>query len=170
MLRLCEGSAATIGGNVIVPYPPHCCNMSTWGGRGGGASGTSKLLCFVADLPMVKMKRLKGLTTMEGFPTFADITGSFGGASVNEDLWEEQLQDVLWGHCHSSSSHTHPCTHVSVGEGSSGKDDNDRPLITFMGDDTWVELFLIHFNNCHPFPSFNMRDLDMVGDGCINQA
>ena len=63
------------------------------GGRGRG--GTSKLVRFVADPPTVTMQRLKGLTT-GGLPTFADITGSFGGASVDEDSWVEQLRDAPW--------------------------------------------------------------------------
>ncbi|CAN4119159.1 unnamed protein product [Withania somnifera] len=36
-----------------------------------------------------------------------------------------------------------------------------------MGDDTWVQLFPQHFNVSHPFPSFNVKDLDTVDNGCI---
>ncbi|KAL3827278.1 hypothetical protein ACHAXA_004753 [Cyclostephanos tholiformis] len=148
--------------------PPPRRDVSTRGGEGGGvSSGTSMLLRFVADPPTVTMQRLKGLTT-GGLPTFADITGSFGGASVEEDSWVEQLRDVPWGRRRGGSSRrrTRPRARVSVGEGSSGKD--DRPLIAFVGDDTWVDLFPTHFDDCHPFPSFNTRDLDTVDDGCIH--
>jgi len=46
----------------------------------------SKLVKFVADPPTVTMQRLKGLTT-GGLPAFADISNSFGGATVDEDTW-----------------------------------------------------------------------------------
>ncbi|KAG5579730.1 hypothetical protein H5410_050357 [Solanum commersonii] len=32
--------------------------------------------------------------------------------------------------------------------------------VVMMGDDTWVQLFPQHFNISHPFPSFNVKDLD----------
>lgn len=31
-----------------------------------------------------------------------------------------------------------------------------------MGDDTWIQLFPHHFNNSHPYPSFNVKDLHTV--------
>lgn len=37
-----------------------------------------------------------------------------------------------------------------------------------MGDNTWVDLFLMQFNDCHPYPLFNTRDLDTVDDGCMS--
>ncbi|KAJ8552035.1 hypothetical protein K7X08_028478 [Anisodus acutangulus] len=39
--------------------------------------------------------------------------------------------------------------------------------VVMMGDDTWVQLFPHHFNISHPFPSFNVKDLDTVDNGCI---
>ncbi|XP_060169924.1 uncharacterized protein LOC132600639 [Lycium barbarum] len=39
--------------------------------------------------------------------------------------------------------------------------------VVMMGDDTWVQLFPDHFNISHPFPSFNVKDLDTVDNGCI---
>jgi len=59
----------------------------------------------VADPPTVTMQRLKGLTT-GGLPTFADISGSFGGASIDEDSWVEQLKEVPWDRRHHQRSTT----------------------------------------------------------------
>ncbi|CAK9165920.1 unnamed protein product [Ilex paraguariensis] len=39
--------------------------------------------------------------------------------------------------------------------------------VVMMGDDTWLQLFPHHFNSCYPFPSFNVKDLHTVDDGCI---
>ncbi|KAK4713257.1 hypothetical protein R3W88_019164 [Solanum pinnatisectum] len=39
--------------------------------------------------------------------------------------------------------------------------------VVMMGDDTWVQLFPQHFNISHPFPSFNVKDLDTVDNGCV---
>ncbi|KAL7541669.1 hypothetical protein ACHAXR_011121 [Thalassiosira sp. AJA248-18] len=110
--------------------------------------GTSKLYQFVADPPTVTMQRLKGLTT-GGLPTFADISGSFGGASIEEDSWVEQLKDVPWDRRR----------HHSL--------DESKPRMAFVGDDTWVDLFPTQFDDCHPFPSFNTRDLNTVDNGCL---
>ncbi|KAL9182545.1 hypothetical protein ACHAXT_013197 [Thalassiosira profunda] len=109
--------------------------------------GASKLYQFVADPPTVTMQRLKGLTT-GGLPTFADITGSFGGASVEEDSWVEQLKDAPWNRRRAD-----------------GRD--AKPKMAFVGDDTWADLFPAQFDDCHPYPSFNTRDLDTVDDGCL---
>lgn len=104
----------------------------------------SQLLQFVADPPTVTMQRLKGLTT-GGLPTFADISASFGGATVDEDSWVQQLV---------------------------GTDPSRRGLqqqnarMAFVGDDTWIDLFPTQFEDSHPFPSFNTRDLNTVDDGC----
>jgi phosphatidylinositol glycan class O len=111
------------------------------------ARGYSKLFQFVADPPTVTMQRLKALTT-GGLPTFADITGSFGGANIEEDSWVEQLiatRDHRSGH--------HMSGNVS--------------RIAFVGDDTWVDLFPTQFDDSHPYPSFNTRDLDTVDNGCL---
>ncbi|CAN6441121.1 unnamed protein product [Victoria cruziana] len=39
--------------------------------------------------------------------------------------------------------------------------------VLLMGDDTWMQLFPGHFHASHPFPSFNVKDLDTVDDGVI---
>nr|GME03260.1 GPI ethanolamine phosphate transferase 3 [Ipomoea batatas] len=39
--------------------------------------------------------------------------------------------------------------------------------VLMMGDDTWVQLFPKHFNKSFPFPSFNVKDLHTVDNGCI---
>jgi predicted AlkP superfamily pyrophosphatase or phosphodiesterase len=36
-----------------------------------------------------------------------------------------------------------------------------------MGDDTWTQLFPNQFQKSYPFPSFNVKDLDTVDNGCI---
>ncbi|KAF7144312.1 hypothetical protein RHSIM_Rhsim05G0234800 [Rhododendron simsii] len=38
--------------------------------------------------------------------------------------------------------------------------------VVMMGDDTWLQLFPHHFNASFPFPSFNVKDLHTVDDGC----
>ncbi|KAL4573203.1 hypothetical protein LXL04_020002 [Taraxacum kok-saghyz] len=40
--------------------------------------------------------------------------------------------------------------------------------IVMMGDDTWTQLFPTHFNKSYPYPSFNVKDLDTVDNGCIS--
>lgn len=40
--------------------------------------------------------------------------------------------------------------------------------VLMMGDDTWVQLFPHHFSKSYPFPSFNVKDLHTVDNGCIN--
>jgi GPI ethanolamine phosphate transferase 3 subunit O len=37
----------------------------------------------------------------------------------------------------------------------------------FMGDDTWEALFPQHFNRSFPYPSFNVKDLHTVDNGCM---
>ncbi|XVF18203.1 hypothetical protein REPUB_Repub11eG0001200 [Reevesia pubescens] len=39
--------------------------------------------------------------------------------------------------------------------------------VVMMGDDTWTQLFPNHFNKSYPYPSFNVKDLDTVDNGCI---
>ncbi|XP_021288049.1 GPI ethanolamine phosphate transferase 3 [Herrania umbratica] len=39
--------------------------------------------------------------------------------------------------------------------------------VMMMGDDTWMQLFPNHFNKSYPYPSFNVKDLDTVDNGCI---
>ncbi|XP_048136810.1 GPI ethanolamine phosphate transferase 3 isoform X7 [Rhodamnia argentea] len=40
--------------------------------------------------------------------------------------------------------------------------------VLMMGDDTWVQLFPHHFKRSYPFPSFNVKDLHTVDNGCID--
>ncbi|GAA0183373.1 hypothetical protein LIER_30794 [Lithospermum erythrorhizon] len=40
--------------------------------------------------------------------------------------------------------------------------------VVMMGDDTWIQLFPDHFNTSFPFPSFNVKDLDTVDSGSID--
>ncbi|KAL3621584.1 hypothetical protein CASFOL_036496 [Castilleja foliolosa] len=40
--------------------------------------------------------------------------------------------------------------------------------VVMMGDDTWPQLFPHHFVKSYPFPSFNVKDLDTVDNGCIS--
>ncbi|KAH1121313.1 hypothetical protein J1N35_004473 [Gossypium stocksii] len=39
--------------------------------------------------------------------------------------------------------------------------------VVMMGDDTWTQLFPYHFNKSYPYPSFNVKDLNTVDNGCI---
>ncbi|KAH9726369.1 GPI ethanolamine phosphate transferase 3 [Citrus sinensis] len=39
--------------------------------------------------------------------------------------------------------------------------------VVMMGDDTWVQLFPHHFKKSYPYPSFNVKDLHTVDNGCI---
>jgi len=103
----------------------------------------SRLLQFVADPPTVTMQRLKALTT-GGLPTFADISGNMGGASVDEDSWVRMLRRLPY---------------------------QDRGLTVpakagFVGDDTWVDMYPEGFTDAFPYPSFNTRDLNTVDNGC----
>jgi phosphatidylinositol glycan class O len=109
----------------------------------------SKLVKFVADPPTVTMQRLKGLTT-GGLPAFADISNSFGGATVDEDTWILQLKNAIH-------------RRQNAGNNTGGI----STYMAFVGDDTWVDLFPNLFHDCHPFPSFNTRDLDTVDNGCL---
>ena len=142
--RLFPSSSTTLSSSLMK-------NNSTQSSR-RQRGGMSKLVRFVADPPTVTMQRLKGLTT-GGLPTFADITGSFGGANVDEDSWIEQIATAPWSHRHRITS--------------SMESSKRSPQIAFVGDDTWIDLFPTQFNDAHPFPSFNTRDLDSVDDGCL---
>lgn len=44
---------------------------------------------------------------------------------------------------------------------------NRHSKLAFVGDDTWIDLFPTQFEDSHPFPSFNTRDLDSVDNGCL---
>ncbi|XP_024925039.3 uncharacterized protein LOC107405909 isoform X2 [Ziziphus jujuba] len=39
--------------------------------------------------------------------------------------------------------------------------------VSMMGDDTWMQLFPNHFNISYAYPSFNVKDLHTVDNGCI---
>lgn len=41
--------------------------------------------------------------------------------------------------------------------------------VTFMGDDTWMTLFINKFNKAFPFPSFNVKDLHSVDEGILTK-
>ncbi|KAK7818150.1 nhp2-like protein 1, partial [Quercus suber] len=40
--------------------------------------------------------------------------------------------------------------------------------VVMMGDDTWTQLFPDHFKKSFPYPSFNVKDLHTVDNGCID--
>jgi GPI ethanolamine phosphate transferase 3 subunit O len=115
------------------------------GSTSSNTSSSSRLFQFVADPPTVTMQRLKALTT-GSLPTFADIGGNFGGATVEEDAWIRALSMI---------------------------DARKRGLsvnttrIAFVGDDTWEDLYPGTFTESFPYPSFNTRDLDTVDNGCL---
>jgi len=136
------------------------------------SSSRSQLFTFVADPPTVTMQRLKGLTT-GGLPTFADISGNFGGANIDEDSWVQQLRDVPVERRrrrqdrHDASTSTSAST-SNGGEGLGEQQQQNRGArLAFVGDDTWIDLFPVQFDDAHPYPSFNTRDLDTVDDGCM---
>jgi len=113
----------------------------------------TRLFRFVADPPTVTMQRLKALTT-GGLPTFADLSFNFGGGTVEDDTWIDQLlrmNERRMRERSKSKSETAPSTNIG-----------------FVGDDTWVDLFPDAFGQySYPYPSFNTRDLDTVDDGCF---
>ncbi|KAK7264825.1 hypothetical protein RJT34_32437 [Clitoria ternatea] len=39
--------------------------------------------------------------------------------------------------------------------------------VVMMGDDTWTQLYPHHFERAYAFPSFNVKDLETVDNGCI---
>ena len=129
--------------------------------------GQSQLYQFVADPPTVTMQRLKGLTT-GGLPTFADISGSFGGANVDEDSWVQQLHDVpISRRGISIAADINVDTAIKINDATDSIDLHRKVKMAFVGDDTWVDLFPTQFDDSHPYPSFNTRDLDSVDDGCL---
>ncbi|GMY19308.1 GPI ethanolamine phosphate transferase 2 [Fagus crenata] len=44
----------------------------------------------------------------------------------------------------------------------------DGKRVVMMGDDTWTQLFPNHFKKSYPYPSFNVKDLHTVDNGCID--
>ena len=91
---------------------------------------------FEATPPTVTAQRLKGLST-GGLPTFMDMSKNFASPAVHADNIVAQLARA-------------------------GR------RVVFMGDDTWEKLFppALHFTRSSPFPSFNVKDLNTVDDGC----
>jgi phosphatidylinositol glycan class O len=104
------------------------------------------LFRFIADSPTVTMQRLKGLTTGT-LPTFIDVGSNFGAPAIVEDNIIHQLAN-----------------HTTPDRRSSGFSKN----IIFMGDDTWESLFPDHFQEKHPYPSLNIKDLHTVDNGVIH--
>jgi phosphatidylinositol glycan class O len=111
---------------------------------------SSRLFRFVADPPTVTTQRIKALTT-GGLPTFADISTNFGGATVEDDNWLDQLA-------------TCDPRKRGIQDRGGGK---PGPAVGFVGDDTWLDLYPHSFRSAYPYPSFNTRDLDTVDNGCI---
>jgi phosphatidylinositol glycan class O len=127
------------------------------GSRLPSHDGTSQLFQFIADPPTVTMQRIKGMTT-GGLPTFMDISGNLGGATIDEDSWVDQLYKVSslkrWGTAKSLiQQYLNPNTKVNK--------------MAFVGDDTWIDLFPFQFDDKYPYPSFNTRDLDTVDNGVL---
>ncbi|KAL3778377.1 hypothetical protein ACHAW5_000600, partial [Stephanodiscus triporus] len=151
--RYVDSTAVIIVDALRFDFARDCLPLSVGSRLRGRGRGTSRLVRFVADPPTVTMQRLQGVDH-GGLPTFADITGSFGGASVDEDSWVEQLRDAPWDRRSRFRRR--------------GRSRWRRPRIAFVGDDTWVDIFPMQFNDCHPYPLFNTRDLDTVDDGCMS--
>ena len=122
----------------------------------GDKQSPSSLLRFVADPPTVTTQRLKGLTT-GGLPTFADVGSSFSAKSISEDNFLFQL----------ASSPPSLRQHASSSSSSSSSYSTPSARMSFVGDDTWMDLFPSVFTSSHPYPSFNTRDLHTVDDGVL---
>ncbi|KAI3385845.1 hypothetical protein SNEBB_000601 [Seison nebaliae] len=94
----------------------------------------------IADAPTTTLQRLTGIIT-GSLPTFIEAGANFGGGDeINEDNLIYQLVKRF---------------------------ENDGRL--FVGDDTWMTMLSLNktklFTHVHPYPSFNVRDLDTVDDG-----
>ncbi|OVA16598.1 Type I phosphodiesterase/nucleotide pyrophosphatase/phosphate transferase [Macleaya cordata] len=76
--------------------------------------------------------------TTGGLPTFIDVGNSFGAPAIIED--NLIYQQLV----------------------QNGK------RVLMMGDDTWVQLFPDQFEKSYPYPSFNVKDLHTVDDGCVH--
>ena len=78
--------------------------------------------------------------TTGGMPTFIDFKDNFGTSDVIDV--DNLLKQLV---------------------------ENQRK-ITFMGDDTWTDLFpeKEYFTRSYPYPSFNVKDLDTVDQGVIS--
>ena len=135
-----SGTRGAEDGPSISASPPPPPPMSVFGdllARDGPSFGD--LFRFVADPPTTTQQRLKGLLT-GGLPTFADVGDSFGGGAA---LREDNV--------------------VHIAAARMGL------RIAFSGDDTWLDLFpdpRASFRaGCEPFPSFDVKDLDLVDEG-----
>ena len=96
------------------------------------------LLPFLADPPTVTLQRLAALTT-GSLPTFIDFASNFASSAISCDSLILQLRDSGAGWRR-----------------------------TFMGDDTWMALYPAHFSAAYPYPSFNVKDLHTVDQGCVD--
>ena len=109
------------------------------------ASPHSTLLFpFVADAPTVTLQRLSALTT-GSLPTFIDFAANFQSSELQGDSIIRQMQ------------HSRTTAAIST----------SRVKTAFMGDDTWLSLFPSSLDEAHPYPSFNVKDLHTVDNGCI---
>ena len=107
------------------------------------ASPHSTLLFpFIADAPTVTLQRLSALTT-GSLPTFVDFAANFQSSELQGDSIVRQMR-------HSSDT---------------ASDGGVRSA--FMGDDTWLSLFPTTLDETYPYPSFNVKDLHTVDNGCI---
>lgn len=100
------------------------------------------LFPFIADAPTVTLQRLSALTT-GSLPTFIDFAANFQSSELQGDSIVRQMQ-------HSRT--TAAATAVKS---------------AFMGDDTWMSLFPASIDETWPYPSFNVKDLHTVDNGCV---
>ena len=101
------------------------------------------LFPFIADAPTVTLQRLSALTT-GSLPTFIDFAANFQSSELQGDSIIRQMQNS-----------------GTAGAASSGV------RTAFMGDDTWLNLFPTSIDETYPYPSFNVKDLHTVDNGCI---
>ena len=102
------------------------------------------LFPFIADAPTVTLQRLSALTT-GSLPTFIDFAANFQSSELQGDSIVHQMQ------------------HSRAAGAASGAGVRSA----FMGDDTWMSLFPSSIDETHPYPSFNVKDLHTVDNGCI---
>lgn len=116
-------------------------------------------------ISMSFLENFQGLTT-GGLPTFIDVGNSFGAPAIIEDnlihqvfiFARKRLNLMLSWFLYWLTVHLSlilllfmPPQLVKNGK-----------RVLMMGDDTWMQLFPEHFEESHPYPSFNVKDLDTV--------
>ena len=101
------------------------------------------LFPFIADAPTVTLQRLSALTT-GSLPTFIDFAANFQSSELQADSMIRQMQQ----------------SRMAAGAASGVRS-------AFMGDDTWMNLFPSSIDETYPYPSFNVKDLHTVDNGCI---